>query len=111
MVKNGGILIFLFYQGFFMPKEPPETGTGHFHTIFCSKVTANLTFQGKTGKKREKWAKIGKNQQKFAKKMKSLKKMKNEKKRKKIFKFFTKLSKKWPKMTHNGQKWPKMAEF
>ena len=42
--KNGGILFFYILSVFFMPKEPPETGTGHFHTISCSKVTANLTF-------------------------------------------------------------------
>ena len=78
MVKNGGILNFFVYQGFFMPKEPPKTGTGHFHTIFGSKVTANFTFQGKTGKKREKWGKIGKNQQIFGEKNEKFEeKMKN----------------------------------
>ena len=44
MVKNGGILKMFVLLFFFMPKEPPQTGTGHFHTIFGSKVTANLTF-------------------------------------------------------------------
>ena len=75
MVINGGIINFLFYRFFSMPKEPPETGTGHFHTIFGSKVTANLTFQGKTGKKK---GEMGQNRQKstkiWRKKMKILKK-------------------------------------
>ena len=28
---------FLFHRVFFHPKEPPETGTSHFHAIYGSK--------------------------------------------------------------------------